>query len=103
MSEHVAKTLHIGAPEFQPERLKKLLANLNEVFRTVSPYFMYIPLYGSQWGMAVASDELNPASLAAVEVDSRIATRSLRDLQYYNGDVHVAQFALPNYLRTLLA
>lgn len=103
LSEQGAMTLHIGAPIFQPERLRQLVDNLRAVFSKVSPYFMYIPLYGSQWGMAVASDQLDPRALAAGEVDQRIAARAIDHLQYYNGDVHVAQFALPNYLLRLLA
>lgn len=103
LSEHGAMTLHIGAPVFQPERLKQLIDSLRAVFTRVSPYFMYIPLYGSQWGMAVASDRLDPKALSAAEVDHRIAARAIGHLQYYNGDMHAAQFALPNYLRSLLA
>lgn len=102
LTEHGAMTLHIGAPVFQPERLRQLVDNLRSVFTTVSPYFMYIPLYGSQWGMAVASDGLDPKALSAAEVDRRIEARCIGQLQYYNGDMHVAQFALPNYLRRLL-
>ncbi len=103
LNEHGAMTLHIGAPVFQPRRLRQLVDNLRAVFSTVSPYFMYIPLYGCQWGMAVASDQLDPKVLTASEVDARISAHALGNLQYYNGDIHVAQFALPNYLRRLLA
>jgi spermidine synthase len=103
LSEHGAMTLHIGAPVFQAVRLKHLIDNLRTVFARVSPYFMYIPLYGSQWGMAVASDSLDPRSLSALEVDRRIAARAIGNLQYYNGEIHAAQFALPNYLQSLLA
>ena len=41
-------------------------------------------------------------TLTAQEADRRIATRSIRDLQYYNGDVHRASFALPNFVRELV-
>ncbi len=102
LSEQGAITLHIGAPIFQPVRLLRLMTNLKAVFEKVLPYFMYIPLYGSQWGMAVASDKLDPKRLAADEVNRRLVERGIGDRQYYNGDMHVAQFALPNYLRELL-
>lgn len=98
-----ALSLHIGAPIFQPERLAQMMRNLRAVFGNVSPYFMYIPLYGSQWGMACASDVLDPAAMSEHEIDRRIAARGLAHLQYYNGAMHRAQFALPNYLRQLLA
>ena len=98
-----ALTLHIGTPVFQPERVRELVGRLRRVFAQVRPYFLYIPLYGSLWGMACASDTLDPAALDADEVDRRLATRAIRELQHFNGAVHCAQFALPNHLRALLA
>lgn len=103
LTECGALSLHIGAPIFQPVRLVQLMRNLRAVFRDVSPYFMYIPLYGSQWGMACASDALDPTALSEAEIDARIASRGISRLRHYNGAVHRAQFALPNYLRELLA
>ncbi|THF64485.1 polyamine aminopropyltransferase [Pseudothauera nasutitermitis] len=103
LAEGGALTLHIGAPVFQPERVRRLVDNLRAAFTRVSPYFLYIPLYGSLWGMASASDTLEPAALSAAEVDARIAQRGIGALRHYNGAVHCAQFALPNYLRELLA
>ena len=103
LAEGGALTLHIGTPVYQPERVRELVARLRRVFAKVRPYFLYIPLYGSLWGMACASDTLDPAVLDAGEVDRRLATRALRELQHFNGAVHCAQFALPNHLRVLLA
>ena len=103
LAEGGALTLHIGTPVFQPERVRELVDRLRRVFAKVRPYFLYIPLYGSLWAMACASDTLDPAALGAEEVDRRLATRSIRELQHFNGAVHCAQFALPNHLRALLA
>jgi spermidine synthase len=103
LAEGGALTLHIGTPVFQPERVRELVDRLRRVFATVRPYFLYIPLYGSLWGMACASDTLDPAALGAEEVDCRLAMRAIRELQHFNGAVHCAQFALPNHLRALLA
>ncbi len=97
-----AVTLHIGAPLFQPERMLRLMGNLRAAFTHVAPYFLYIPLYGAQWGMACASDALDPRTLSEDEVEARLAVRRIGALQYYNGAVHRAQFALPNYLKALL-
>lgn len=96
-------TIHTGAPFFQPVRVAGLVATLRRLFPRVCPYFVYIPLYGSLWGMATASQTTDPARLAPDEVDQRIAIRSLEHLQHYNGATHQAQQALPNYLRQLLA
>ena len=37
------------------------------------------------------------------EIDRRIAQRGIADLQYYNGDMHRAALALPNFVRDLVA
>lgn len=103
MAEGAALVLHIGSPFSHPGRVRQTLANLREVFRIVAPYFAYIPLYGSIWGFACASDSLDPRTLEPAEADRRIVARGVGDLQYYNGEVHRALFALPNYVRELVA
>ena len=96
-----ALTLHIGSPFSHPQRVRSTLANLRQVFAKVTPYFVHIPLYGSIWGFACASDTLDPRAISAEEVERVIAERRIGDLQYYNGEAHRALFALPNYIRAL--
>jgi spermidine synthase len=98
-----ALVLHMGSPFSHPERVRQTLASLRAVFRVVAPYFVHIPLYGSIWGFACASDSLDPRALEPAEIDRRLAARGVGDLQYYNGEVHRAVFALPNYVRALVA
>ncbi len=102
MTANGALTLHIGSPFSHPARVRSTLANLRRVFKRVTPYFVHIPLYGSIWGFACASDVLDPSAMTSAEVERVIAARGLRDLQYYNGETHRAVFALPNYVRDLL-
>ena len=101
MAPGAALTLHIGSPFSHPERVRGMLANLRQVFPRVAPYFVHIPLYGSIWGFACASDALDPREISAADVDHAIGERRLKDLQYYNGEAHRALFALPNYIRAL--
>jgi len=98
-----ALVLHIGSPVARPDRVAELAQRLNGVFRIVRPYTMYIPLYGSLWAMAVCSDKLDPKAFTADEIDRRIEQRKLQDLRYYNGETHEGVFALPNYVRDLVA
>jgi spermidine synthase len=98
-----ALTLHIGSPFSHPGRVRDTMANLRKVFARVTPYFVHIPIYGSIWGFACASDALDPRAVEPDQIDRRIAERRIGDLQYYNGDVHRAVFALPNYVRALVA
>jgi spermidine synthase len=98
-----ALTLHLGSPFSHPARVRATLGNLRQVFKRVAPYFVHIPLYGSIWGFACASEELDPQNLAPAEVERVIAARGIGDLQYYNGETHRAAFALPNYIRALVS
>jgi len=102
MAEGGALTLHIGSPWFHPERVRQTLGNLRQVFRVVAPYFAYIPIYGSVWGFATASDTLDPREISPAEVERVIAARGVGDLQFYNGEVHRALFAIPNYVKPLV-
>ena len=97
-----ALTLHIGSPWFHPERVRTTLASLRQVFRVVAPYFAYVPIYGSVWGFASASDTLDPRAISPAEVERVIAARGVADLQFYNGEVHRSLFALPNYVKPLV-
>lgn len=97
-----ALSLHIGSPVFDPQRVQGLLADLAAVFRVVRPMGLYIPLYGAYWGLAVASDTLDPLAVDEAEVEARIAARGLHSLELYNGEMHRALFALPNFYRRLL-
>ncbi len=103
MSAQSALTLHIGSPFSHPQRVRETLANLRQVFSLVTPYFVHIPIYGSIWGFACASDSLDPRSATPEQVERVLAERKVGDLQYYNGETHRAVFALPNYVRSLVA
>ena len=98
-----AMTLHIASPVAHPDRVRAAIANLRTAFATVSPYLTSIPLYGGMWMMACCSTMLDPKGMSPLQVDRRIAQRGLKDLQYYNGDTHRAAFALPNFVRALVA
>jgi len=97
-----AMTLHIASPVAHGERIRSVLRNLRAAFPVVTPYLTSIPLYGGLWMMACASNTLNPNHLTALEVDRRVAMRGLSDLRYYNGDMHRAALALPNFVRELV-
>src|SRR5258708_39940481 len=102
MTANGALTLHLGSPFSHPQRVRATLGNLRQAFAIVAPYFVHIPIYGSIWGFACASDALDPRDMAPEAVERVIASRGLTDLQYYHGEVHRAMVALPNYFRDLV-
>jgi spermidine synthase len=103
MNPGAALVLHIGSPVYKPQVVSRLVDELRSMFAQVHPYGLYIPLYGSYWGMAIASDTLSPHVLARHEVRERVARRAIPDLRYYNEDTHHALFALPNFYRDLVS
>lgn len=98
-----ALSLHLGSPVHRPRTMNRIVKSLQCVFGIVRPYLVPVPLYGAWWAMACASDTLDPVSLDEAAVDDRIAARGLSHLQFYNGATHRAVFALPNFVRDLLA
>ena len=97
-----ALVLHLGSPVFHGPQVAELARSLRAQFAVVRCYGLYIPLYGAYWGLAVASDSLDPTVLSAQQVAERLERRGVGDLQYYNAQVHGALFALPGYYRDLL-
>ncbi len=96
-----ALVMHLGSPFHHPQRFSLLRQRLNNVFSLVQPYTVYVPLYGALWGMAVASDSLDPRQLDNPTLTTRLRERALNGLQYYNENIHPALFALPNFVQNL--
>jgi spermidine synthase len=97
-----AMTLHVASPVAHPVRIRDGLARLREAFPVVTPYLTSIPLYGGLWMMACAAPSLDPRALSSREVDRRIAQRGLSALRYYNGEMHRAALAMPNFIRAMV-
>ena len=95
-------TLHLGSPVYQAETVRKNAANLRNVFRHVAPMSLFVPLYGSLWCLAVASDTVDPRATTADVVAQRINERQVSDLRYYHPALHSALFALPVFVQDLV-
>jgi spermidine synthase len=95
-------TLHIGSPVYGPQRVRETAAALHAVFKVVRPLRSFVPLYGSEWMMAVASHDADPLDTGAATVAERLAQRGITGLQHYNPAMHAAMFALPNYVQELV-
>ena len=96
-----ALVLHIGSPFSHPDRVARSLADLRTLFAHISPYFVHIPTYGACWGFAVASGVLD-LDIAAAEIERRLMARSIADRRFYNGEMHRAMLALPEYVKSLI-
>lgn len=61
-----------------------------------------VPTYvGGFMSLAWASDDVTLRQQSAEQIQARVAASGFAT-RYYNADVHVAAFALPNYLRQLM-
>jgi spermidine synthase len=94
-------TMHLGSPVYQPAAVKKNAAALRQVFKQVQPLSVFIPLYGSLWCLAIASDSVSVRGLSADAVAQRLRDRRIGALRYYNAEMHGALFALPTFVREL--
>lgn len=97
-----ALVLHLGSPFHEADQVRSLAEALGVTFEHVRGYGLHIPLYGSYWALAVASDTLDPVELSADEVAERLEARRIGELQYYNPPVHGALFALPTFYQRLM-
>ncbi len=97
-----ALTIHIGSPFAHPARVRESMASLRATFRVVNAWFVHIPMYGATWGFACGSDALDIRDISAAEIDRRLSERCIGHRQFYNGAMHHAMLALPEYIRTLL-
>jgi spermidine synthase len=96
-------TLHLGSPVYQADTVRKNAASLQKVFRHVAPLSLFIPLYGSQWCLAVASDTTDPRTVSTETIAQRLAERRITDLRYYHPALHTALFTLPLFVQELVA
>ena len=94
-------TMHLGSPVYQPHTVEKNAAALRRVFAHVQPMSLFIPLYGSLWCLAVASDSINARAVPADLIAQRLRERRIGALRYYNAEAHGALFALPTFVREL--
>lgn len=75
------------------------------VFKTVAKVFpiarafeVFIPSYDTTWGFIVASKKYDPALLKLPEIKKRITERGLKNLKFYDENIHQKIFYLPKYL-----
>jgi spermidine synthase len=102
MSADALVSVHLGSPYQHAGRIGALLSGLRASFATVRTLGAFVPLYGSLWLMAVASDRLDPLEADTATLDARLAARGIDGLRCYDARVHAALFAAPLIARDKL-
>ncbi|MFL9905199.1 polyamine aminopropyltransferase [Paraburkholderia sp. RL17-337-BIB-A] len=103
MRPTAALSLHLGSPYFQPQRVAGLLDDLRDTFAFVRTMHTFVPLYGSLWMMATASDTLDPAALSVEALAERIAARQIDSLKHYDPALHAGLFSASRSVRDKLS
>ncbi|ASL44559.1 Polyamine aminopropyltransferase [Burkholderia sp. AD24] len=105
MSPAAALSVHLGSPYFHAQRVAGLLDGLRAAFAMVRTMSAFIPLYGSLWMMATASDTLDPTALDADALAARFAARRLElaSLRHYEPALHAGLFSASHSVRDKLS
>lgn len=105
MTPTAALSVHLGSPYFHAQGVVSLLDGLRAAFAMVRTMSAFIPLYGSLWMMATASDTLDPAALAADALAARFAERRLElaSLRHYDPALHAGLFSASRSVRDKLS
>ncbi len=90
-----------GVPMIQPGELSAMAERLGKQFQDVSAYIAAISTYGGgHMAFGWATDNATLRQHTVASISNRYAASGLKT-RYYNPAVHVAAFALPNYIATL--
>jgi spermidine synthase len=103
MSPSAALSVHLGSPYFHAERIARLLDDLRGAFEIVRTMSTFVPLYGSLWMMATASNTLDPAALSAESLVQRLAARGIDSLKHYDASTHTGLFSASQSVRDKLS
>lgn len=102
LSETGAFTLHIESPISRPALFQGIYHTLKSVFKFVSPMLNYVPMYGTLWAYAMASQVHDPLSISRETIKKRLDSFKLPDLQFINEDTYYSVLSIPNYVQSLL-
>lgn len=103
MRPPAAMSVHLGSPYFHAERVARLLDDLSAAFAVVRTMNTFVPLYGSLWMMATASDTLDPSALRADTLEERLAVREIGRLMHYDASMHAGLFSASRSARDKLS
>ncbi|RME31957.1 MAG: polyamine aminopropyltransferase [Candidatus Zixiibacteriota bacterium] len=88
------------SPLFNGDAMKPMYLNLKDIFPIVKPYTCLMPIYpSSYWAFMFCSKTYDPISDRRDDGWAQLADKT----RYYNPETHEAAFALPQFVKKLLA
>ena len=95
-------SLHIESPVTMNTNFRRIYHTLRSVFKFVRPMLNYIPLYGTLWGFAAASDHYDPSEITREVIQKRLKENQIKDLKFYNEETHHSVQCIPPYIQEAL-
>jgi len=87
------------SPFYNKQTVKSLFTNLTEIFPITKMYTCFMPIYPSAyWSFGFCSKKYDPVN----DLDGNRYDKLILDTRYYNKEVHIASFALPQFVKELL-
>jgi len=80
----------------------KMARTLRRHYRYVTSFFTHVPAFDTDWAFLVCSDRIDVSALDPARIDAYCATLRGESF-FYDAQTHRRIFALPLYLRRMLA
>lgn len=96
-----AQTESPWIPDYQ-QSMSQVFSALDEIYEVSRMYLAYVPLYpAGMWSFSFASKGGDPLAEDTIERVRR-GLEEIKDLGYYNAEVHRGCFALPNFVSDII-
>lgn len=93
-----------GVPFLQEQELKNIHSKLYKKFRNVNFFVVPVPTYiGGTMCLSFATDDDSLTKIEENLITERIKLSKISNLKYYNAKVHLAAFALPEFIKKIVA
>jgi len=80
-----------------------LYHTIESLFPIVRSMRAYIPSYGTEYGFICASHQIDPSAITKGSLRRKLREKIDGKLHFYDSSIHHALFALPPYLKSILA
>ncbi|RKX46461.1 MAG: spermidine synthase [Thermotogae bacterium] len=99
LTENGVFSAETESPVLDPGWVKLAYKRIKKTFPVTKLYLGFMSTYPSGcWSYTFASKGIDPVK----DFDSKRVEKFQKDLRYYNSEVHIAAFALPNFVKELI-
>ena len=100
LNEHSLICFNADNINWNENNIIDMVDKMSKLFKYVTPYTVYIPTFaGGFYSFCLVSDSINPLNF---NIDWTIFEKKKFNLDYYNENIHIGSFYLPNKLKIKL-